>query len=64
LFAPTWSWLKKSCARAVPTRPRCSAIFRALDKSRREAITQSEQLKARRNELSQQVGALKKNRQE
>ncbi|MGD0346661.1 MAG: serine--tRNA ligase [Terracidiphilus sp.] len=32
--------------------------FRALDKSRREAITQSEQLKARRNELSQQVGAL------
>ena len=34
--------------------------FRALDQSRREAITQSEQLKARRNELSQQVGALKK----
>jgi seryl-tRNA synthetase len=34
--------------------------FRALDKTRREAITQSEQLKARRNELSQQVGALKK----
>jgi seryl-tRNA synthetase len=34
--------------------------FRALDKSRREAITQSEQLKARRNELSQQVGAVKK----
>ncbi len=34
--------------------------FRALDKSRREAITNSEQLKARRNELSQQVGALKK----
>jgi seryl-tRNA synthetase len=34
--------------------------FRALDKSRREAITQSEQLKARRNELSQQVGGLKK----
>jgi len=34
--------------------------FRALDKSRREAITQSETLKARRNELSQQVGALKK----
>src|ERR1700721_1110819 len=34
--------------------------FRALDKSRREAITHSEQLKARRNELSQQVGALKK----
>ena len=34
--------------------------FRALDKSRREAITASEQLKARRNELSQQVGALKK----
>jgi len=28
--------------------------FRALDKSRREAITQAEQLKARRNELSQQ----------
>ncbi len=34
--------------------------FRALDKNRREAITQSEQLKARRNEFSQQVGALKK----
>jgi seryl-tRNA synthetase len=34
--------------------------FRALDKNRREAITQSEKLKARRNELSQQVGALKK----
>ena len=34
--------------------------FRALDQSRREAITQAEQLKARRNELSQQVGALKK----
>ncbi len=34
--------------------------FLALDKRRREAITQSEQAKARRNELSQQVGALKK----
>jgi seryl-tRNA synthetase len=34
--------------------------FHALDKSRREAITQSEQMKARRNELSQQVGALMK----
>ena len=34
--------------------------FRSLDQSRREAITLSEQLKARRNELSQQVGALKK----
>jgi len=34
--------------------------FRALDLSRREAITTSERLKARRNELSQQVGALKK----
>jgi len=34
--------------------------FRALDQSRRQAITVSEQLKARRNELSQQVGALKK----
>ncbi len=34
--------------------------FRALDRSRREAITTSERLKARRNELSQQVGALKK----
>jgi len=34
--------------------------FLALDKSRREAITQAEQLKARRNELSQEVGALKK----
>src|SRR5580658_9310441 len=34
--------------------------FHALDKSRRDAITASEQLKARRNELSQQVGNLKK----
>ena len=34
--------------------------FCALDKSRREAITLAEQCKARRNELSQQVGALKK----
>ncbi len=34
--------------------------FRQLDLSRREAITASEQLKARRNELSQQVGALKR----
>jgi seryl-tRNA synthetase len=38
--------------------------FRALDQSRREAITTSERLKARRNELSQQVGALKKARQD
>ena len=34
--------------------------FRQLDQKRREAITASEQLKARRNELSQQVGALKR----
>jgi seryl-tRNA synthetase len=34
--------------------------FHSLDQSRREAITTSERLKARRNELSQQVGALKK----
>jgi seryl-tRNA synthetase len=34
--------------------------FRKLDQSRREAITSSEQLKARRNELSQQVGVLKR----
>src|SRR6202034_3487897 len=34
--------------------------FHALDLSRREAITNAEQFKARRNELSQQVGALKK----
>ena len=34
--------------------------FRALDQSRREAITSAEQLKARRNDLSQQVGVLKK----
>src|SRR5450631_1747840 len=34
--------------------------FRALDQRRREAITQSESLKARRNDLSQKVGALKK----
>ena len=34
--------------------------FRALDQDRREAITLAERLKARRNELSKQVGALKK----
>jgi seryl-tRNA synthetase len=34
--------------------------FRALDKSRREAITAAEQSKAQLNKLSQQVGALKK----
>jgi len=34
--------------------------FHSLDGRRREAITQAEQLKARRNDLSQQVGALKK----
>ena len=38
--------------------------FRALDQRRREAITQAEALKARRNELSQQVGALKKSGKE
>ncbi len=34
--------------------------FHALDAARRAAITRAEQLKARRNELSQQVGALKR----
>jgi seryl-tRNA synthetase len=34
--------------------------FRSLDQKRREAITQAETLKARRNELSQKVGVLKK----
>src|ERR1035437_1812866 len=38
--------------------------FRTLDASRREAITTSERLKARRNELSKQVGALKKSGQD
>ena len=38
--------------------------FRALDQSRRTAITESEQCKARRNELSQQVGALKRTGQD
>jgi seryl-tRNA synthetase len=38
--------------------------FRALDQGRREAITRAEQLKAQRNELSQQVGALKKSGQD
>jgi seryl-tRNA synthetase len=38
--------------------------FHSLDARRREAITQAEQLKARRNELSQQVGALKKSGQD
>ena len=34
--------------------------FRSLDQRRRDAITQAETLKARRNELSQKVGILKK----
>jgi seryl-tRNA synthetase len=38
--------------------------FRALDQARRAAITEAEQAKARRNELSQQVGALKKSGQD
>jgi seryl-tRNA synthetase len=38
--------------------------FRSLDQRRREAITQAEALKARRNELSQRVGALKKSGQD
>jgi seryl-tRNA synthetase len=38
--------------------------FRKLDQSRREAITSSEQLKARRNELSQQVATLKRTGQD
>src|SRR5579862_7581881 len=38
--------------------------FRSLDQSRREAITQAETLKAKRNELSQKVGALKKSGQD
>jgi seryl-tRNA synthetase len=38
--------------------------FRALDQARREAITASEQAKARRNELSQQVGTMKKSGQD
>jgi seryl-tRNA synthetase len=38
--------------------------FRALDQQRREAITKAERGKARRNELSQQVGALRKSGQD
>src|ERR1700733_13914506 len=38
--------------------------FRSLDQRRREAITQAETLKARRNDLSQQVGALKRTGQD
>lgn len=38
--------------------------FQSLDMKRREAITQAEQLKARRNELSQQVGQLKRQGQD
>lgn len=38
--------------------------FRALDQRRRDAITQAEQLKARRNELSQKVASLKKSGQD
>ena len=59
---PTWNWLKRNCVRAGRTPRRCWGIFVPLDQRRREAITQAERLKARRNELSQQVGALKKSR--
>jgi seryl-tRNA synthetase len=38
--------------------------FRSLDQRRRDAITQAETLKARRNELSQKVGTLKKSGQD
>jgi seryl-tRNA synthetase len=38
--------------------------FRTLDQRRREAITTAEKCKARRNELSQQVGALKRSGQD
>jgi seryl-tRNA synthetase len=38
--------------------------FQALDAARRQAITQSEKQKALRNELSQQVGALKRTGQD
>jgi seryl-tRNA synthetase len=38
--------------------------FHSLDQRRREAITEAEKLKARRNELSQQVGVLKKSGQD
>ena len=38
--------------------------FRSLDQRRREAITQAETLKARRNELSQRVAVLKKSGQD
>jgi seryl-tRNA synthetase len=38
--------------------------FRSLDLRRREAIRESETLKARRNELSQQVGQLKRQKQD
>jgi seryl-tRNA synthetase len=38
--------------------------FRALDLERRQAITQAETLKAKRNELSQQVGQLKRTGQD
>src|SRR5579875_976840 len=38
--------------------------FRALDQSRRERITESEQLKAQRNKLSEEVARLKKAKQD
>jgi seryl-tRNA synthetase len=38
--------------------------FHALDKERRQAITQAETLKAKRNDLSQQVGQLKRQGQD
>ena len=38
--------------------------FRALDQNRRERITEAEQLKARRNKLSEEVARLKKSGQD
>src|SRR5580698_7208818 len=38
--------------------------FRALDQNRRERITEAEQLKARRNKLSEEVARMKKSGQD
>jgi len=50
---------RKLCARGADPAT-LLGDFRELDRGRRQAITESEQAKARRNELSSQVGALKK----
>src|ERR1035437_6971612 len=61
----SWAIFARSTRTAAGSAPAALlGDFRALDQNRREAITTAERLKARRNELSQQVGALKKSGQD